>query len=100
MSGLVRGLLEQGGVCAPGEEGATVRVNLGTLAVNDRASLTLYVGVTRTSAAALNAIGGIDPALYALAEPTNPGGAVGTFAISGLTHSTPTTTAASGPEPS
>ncbi|GAA3803631.1 hypothetical protein CSO01_01940 [Cellulomonas soli] len=41
--------------------------------------------MTRTSTAAL----------YALAEPTNPGGAVGTFAISDRTHTSPTTTAAS-----
>ncbi|GAA3800874.1 hypothetical protein [Cellulomonas soli] len=59
-------------------------------------SFTLDVGVTRTSSAALNAIGDIDPALYALAEPINPGGAVGIFAISDLTHTTPTTASTPG----
>ncbi|WP_440689570.1 hypothetical protein [Cellulomonas soli] len=79
-----------GTACAPGGLGTTVRLNLGALAIDERASFTLYVGVTRTSAAAHAALEDIDPALYALAEPTNPGGAVGIFAFSDLTHTTST----------
>ncbi|GAA3800888.1 hypothetical protein [Cellulomonas soli] len=52
-------------------------------------------GAIRTSSAALAAIGDIDPALYALAEPRGPGGAVGIFAISDLTHTTTSSSAAS-----
>ncbi|MCC2309170.1 hypothetical protein [Cellulomonas chengniuliangii] len=79
-----------GTTCGQNGQGTHVQLNLGDLAVGEQATFTMYVGVTTSTRTATIAIDTIDAALYATAEPASgaeaPGGVVGIFALSPLTH--------------